>query len=134
MFELDTYGKLNEKLQGAGVDVIFERLLGGIDLIPREPHLIGAVLQRWYKLLNKGGVLFAQVPNEFSNFVYALRLKLRSENVKGVQINTALNEELAKFSSYALHLRKLHDAPDELPLLDSRMVTAISQSKKSKQQ
>ena len=132
MFDSATYETLNKKLHGSRVDVIFERLLGGIDLVPREPHTIGATLQNWYKLLNEGGLLFAQVPEDFSNFVYALQIKLRSENVKGLEISTARNKALSSFSSFALRLRKLQNAPEELALLDLRTTTAISQHRQSR--
>jgi len=131
MFDSATYETLNERLHGGRVDVIFERLLGGIDLVPREPHMIGSTLQNWYKLLNEGGVLFAQVPEDFSNFVYALQLKLRSENVKGLEISAARNKALSSFSSFALRLRKLQNAPGDLSLLDLRTTTAISQHRRS---
>jgi|GEM_PF-3028228 len=124
MFSPEVYVELTKKLSGDGVDVILERMFGGLETVPREPLIIAETLQRWYGLLNEGGMLFVQVPREFARFARAWDKEVLSK-VPTIQIKRSEQIDRASLA-FPIYLRKLRNAPTVLPLLDPKTVAKIS--------
>jgi len=117
--------RLKNSLGGDGkVDILFERMLGGIKNYPASPEYLWSLLNNLYKLLRTGGMMFAQSPD--------LRGKEDKQNIQNwldnLQNNSCGSLELKHASMPSMvhnvpkedvyeiiYLRKLEGAPDDLP-------------------
>jgi len=125
IFSAETYTALSSKLKGEKVDLIIERMAGGLEFVPLEPYEVSKYLQIWYKLLNEGGIMFVQIPNVFNNLLLAWVAKIEKEYKDSIEIQYRLGYVDNSVNCSAFRLRKLSGAPKELPLLDSRTVRKI---------
>ncbi len=120
-----TYRLLQEKLGGAKADLIIERLLGGWDFIQNDPKLFGAVLRKWYSLLNEGGLLIAEGPppfetahkeeQDFFPLLQRFADMLHDAHKDSLTVRVARSPE---FRSPVFSLERKKGAPNELPLLE----------------
>ncbi len=103
-------------LDGKKVDLIFERMFGGLNVLPQEPYMLSQKLDQWYRLLDEGGIMFIEVPSRMAYLVQPWA------------------EAVSKFSSIEIQpsnagkvfrLRKLSGAPEALPLLGALSVRRI---------
>lgn len=62
MFSTKGHRAINKKLEGAKVDFIVEKMHAGFTGFPEDPKYLLAVLNRWYRLLNEGGVMMVESP------------------------------------------------------------------------
>jgi hypothetical protein len=119
-----------ENILGTGkkVDLLFERMLGGVKDYPTNPEFLWSLLNRFYKLLNDGGIMFVQSPDrkklEDMEIIEKWLSKLSRRRRGDIEfcckkrgISFELNGELKAYDYYILYLRKLKGAPTELPKL-----------------
>ncbi len=131
IFDFCTYESLNKLLNNEKIDLIIERMGRGLEFVPIEPYAISKILQVWYNLLREGGIMFVQTPAVFNNLLTAWVAKIQREFNGKIEIQYSKNSIYISagcdFSSFRLH--KLPGAPNELPLLDPRVVQKITKAK-----
>lgn len=120
IFSDETYEKLNDLLKGEKIDLIMERMAAGLDFVPKEPYEASRVLKIWYKLLREGGVMFVQIPSDFNNLVEEWVAKIKKEYSGVLEIQSDIN--MSRTHTSSIRLKKLAGAPEELPMLDPRIV------------
>ncbi len=126
----ETYKSLQKLLGGKKVDLIIERMAGGLRFLPQEPFRLIKVLQTWYQLLNEGGIMFVQTPEVFDGLL--LKWKEYLQNGEHASLETQFDftqPRRSPFNTSIFRLRKLPGAPLELPLLDARVVRDTQKSK-----
>jgi hypothetical protein len=126
-----TYNNLDTWLKGEKADLIFERLLGGMRGIPKEPHLLASVLEKWYERLGEGGVMFIQVPGLLIPLLKPWQAEVRRQYPKQLEIQIAEGpvDTVPPYMITTMRLRKLAGAPEKLPMLDSRTVRKLGEVK-----
>jgi len=132
----ETYIELDKRLGGEKVDIIFERMLNGLELVPNEPYTLAKVLQIWYGLLREGGMLFAQVmeagrahklvhmhnnASRMHNLVVAWAAMIQKDYGSVIDIQCSPIDS----PNNVVRLRKLTGAPEKLPMLKHRTVRNI---------
>lgn len=123
IFNSKTYESLNEKLNGAKVDLIISRMLKGLEFVPRDPYTVGKVLQVWYKLLNENGIMLVQTPYKFNNLLSKWAEKIRKQYGDTLEIESMKGDRDNNVHTCSVfRLNKLAGAPDELPLLEPKVV------------
>ncbi len=123
IFDLKTYESLNKLLQGKKVDFIVSRMAKGLEFVPIEPYTVSKILKIWYELLAEEGIMFVQTPIAFNNLLKVWTEKIEKEysNLIEVFFVPGFADNRADHCS-SFRLRKLSDAPKELPLLDPRTI------------
>jgi len=121
IFSQDTYHSLDKMLNGDKVDFIIERMAAGLEFIPEEPYTVSKILQTWYKLLSKNGIMLVEVPKVFNELLKKWADVLNKKYKKNFDFDYIIgkNENL---SSSVFRLHKLSNTPTELPFLDPRTV------------
>lgn len=106
-----------EKILGQGVkiDVLFERMLGGIQSYYCSSEFIWSLFNRLYKLLNEGGMMFVQSPNlhnkDDKQIIQEWFNILSNDKFSGlIETRHTISPATCK-----VYLRKLKGAPAELP-------------------
>ena len=122
IFSPDTYGALNEVLNGAKVDLIIERMAKGLEFVPQEPYEVSKILQIWYSLLREEGIMFIQVPIIFNNLLKKWAFKISEEFNGLIEIEYKIGKYDRGAHCSSFRLRKLKGAPEKLPLLDPGVV------------
>ncbi len=118
-----TYVQLREQLEGEKVDVIFERMAGGMQLNRNLPvPLLQKTVGRWYEMLREGGMMFVQVPYIFNESVdkWAIDTQRQYPNVLDVVYKQGDPKARADSSpgfDCVLYIHKLQGAPERLPSL-----------------
>jgi hypothetical protein len=122
IFSPDTYIALNNLLEGKKVDLIIERMAKGLENVPSAPHMIGIILQKWYELLNDGGIMFVQTPVVFNTLLdkWANMIQKDYADVLEFDYKKGVWNDNAIGSVFRLH--KLPNAPIELPFLNIKTV------------
>jgi len=121
----DLYNNLEEKLNGQKVDLIIERMFLGLEFMPAEPYKLSKILEKWYEMLNEGGIMFVQPPVVFNNLLdkWAEMLHEKYSSTIEFQHEKGIHDAAGEDEGYsAFRLRKLTGAPKELPFLDPRTV------------
>ncbi len=122
IFDFKTYETLEKSLGHHKVDLIVERMGRGLEFVPIEPYTVAKVLNTWYELLDEGGMMFVQVPFEFSRLLEAWAHKIENDFKGKLEIKFSKANERSKRSYGAFSLRKFSRAPKEMPFLDSKEV------------
>ena len=124
IFSDETYPKINKWLDGDKVDLIFERMLKGVEYVPEEAYKVAETIQLWYQMLAEGGVMFVQVPVVFNNLftVWAEEIKKEYAGLIDLQYTEGF---LNVVGITAFRLRKLPGAPEKLPFLSAKEVRSI---------
>lgn len=114
----DTQEKIKVWLNGEKVDLILERMEGGLELFPRDERWFYAAANEVYNLLSDNGIMFMQlvfsVAGDEKNdyFVADLNLiedwikKIRAEHPQTLKIN---------WDGQSLLIQKMPGAPEKLP-------------------
>lgn len=121
--------KLTSELKGSKVDLIIERMAGGLEMIPAEPYLTSNILQRWYAMLSENGLMLVQTPTVFDELVekWVTMLKEKYRGVLEVQYAPSTSGD-NRIPGCVLRIRKLKGAPDRLEFLNPRTVQTIKKS------
>lgn len=123
---LDTV--ISEWSEGEGVDVIFERMMGGLEINPvQDPFIASQAFQKWYSWAREGSMMFLQVPVVLNPLMPEWRSLVRDAS-NGCVTTEFHPGHMDGFvdSGSTLHIHKLPGAPKELPMLDVRTVRRIS--------
>ena len=120
-----TYERIGTWLSGEKTDLIIERMEGGRLYIPEEPVLLGQIFSKWYGMLAENGIILAQTSSWMRPLLHAWREKIISEYGDTVDVGYVADPKNADVFD-ALRLRKLPGAPNQLPMLDLRIVREIS--------
>lgn len=125
----ETYDSLRNLLNGEKVDLIVERMAKGLEFIPGEPYTAAKILKTWYALLREGGIMFVQVPIILNPILKPWIMKIRTNYAQTLEISFTKGSENSNSPSSALRIHKLPGAPEELPVLEPRMVRRLSTKK-----
>ena len=126
----ETYQSLQKLLGDQKVDLIIERMAGGLRFLPEEPFTMVKVLQTWYKLLNEGGVMFVQTPEVFDRLLVKWKEYLQNGEHSFLETQFDFTQlRKSPFNTSIFRLRKLPGAPVELPLLNPRIVRDTQKSR-----
>lgn len=102
--------------KNGGVDIIFERMVGGIPPLDQEMFL--QIIKRWYKLLNEEGTMFIQNPvlETRDDLKFMIRLDEYFGNQSNLEFDYAPKGTAGNLFS-VIRLKKLPGAPDSLDKL-----------------
>ena len=130
--EEETEDKVDDWLHGDQIDLLFERMAGGMGTMPNEPYNLGAMLDRWYGRLADGGIMFIEIPVQLNAILATWVTMLKNDFSNFFEVGYHLGEEngtVGKESS--LILRKLPGAPVSLPYLDSHTIRSLTQGREA---
>lgn len=126
LFSEKTYTKLKQ-IGVTKVDFIIERLMGGFEYIPKDPYLLFETIQKWYSMLNKGGVMFIQIPISINYLIPAWEklLKRNFSDCVEIQTNIAMEQtDNVRRDIKVIRLKKLQ-GNTQLPALDNEDIRRI---------
>lgn len=127
----DFDSKIQEALGTKNVDLIISRMAGPLSSFSRDPLILDRLIRKWYKMLNRNGLIFAQfelfyrhMPDDVSRNIS----ESRSEDFTKTEANVkdwviALEERLGddeieiEVDRGIIRIHKKDKAPDELPKL-----------------
>lgn len=127
MFSSQTQQKVAKWLSGRKADVIFERMDGGLHLVPRDPRFLAEIANTWYQMLAEGGVMFIQIPRVLVPAIEAWKNFVEQKYPDQIQVQEKFCRVDYQFlgvqhSEGLMRLNKLTGAPANLPLLPPRIV------------
>ncbi len=109
-----------EFLQGEKADFIIKRMVGGDFYLPCEPFFMGGRANDYYQMLSRSrGLMLVENPMAFWDLIDVWGLHSHHNNY-GLEVDVRTNG-----SRGGVMLRKLADAPEELPLLTVEEVREI---------
>ncbi len=119
LFKQETRKKIMEWLAGEKADLIFERMQGGLTLIPRDSRLVIESLRALYSVLRDNGLMLLQTSyrNQGSmpyRLLPEMGIREWQEKIAGDPL-TGLEVHIADRS---MLIRKKENAPAELPYTD----------------
>jgi hypothetical protein len=114
-FTTGTRNEVRQYFQGEKVDLIIERMAGGLNYLPKDPRLVFYQFAWWYNILREGGLMFVELPAD-------------AEYIWKQDGNTVLKNWLEKLKEFedqieiqsgdlAIRLLKLPGAPEEMPMI-----------------
>lgn len=117
-------------LYGKKVDVLFERMYGGLIDMKTDSHFLAAILERWYGLLSERGVMFVELPHLSSKDAVPVVRWLRGMErgkVPGVAVRyTAYGDADDGFLKIFVCLEKEVGAPEHLRESFSKNVSPVN--------
>jgi len=118
IFDTKVYKKIDKILQGKKVDFIVERMYAGLQNVPENLMVVMATLQRWYGLLDDGGIMLVELPSFVAPIMKRWLELLNKDN----KVEVAFDE-----FRLALRINKLPGAPKQLPKLELKEIKKIFQ-------
>lgn len=118
-----TWRNIDEVMQGRKADLIMERALGGLDIIPPQPKLYAILINKAWKILSdKEGVMLLHTPHDSSLLAAGIHIQDFVNNLKANGINaecfkSGVPISLVTPASSVLKLIKTPDSPKNLPFL-----------------
>ncbi|MEK7551019.1 MAG: hypothetical protein AAB532_00245 [Patescibacteria group bacterium] len=112
-------------LGGKKVDLIIERMMGGLDEIPHDLHFLQKQFSVLYDMLSEGGIMFIQVPKFATKLASLWVDAAREESLGTIDVKQGIYHSNQYGSTVALRIRKLPGAPRELPLISQREVRGL---------
>lgn len=126
MFSSQTQQEVANWLSGRKADVIFERMNGGLNLVPQEPRFLAEIANNWYQVLTEGGVMFIQIPSVLVPVMETWKDFVEQKYPDQIQVQQKLRLAPSTLGVYVneglMRLNKLKGAPANLPLLPPRTV------------
>lgn len=118
IFDSSTYRRLDHLLKEEKIDVIIERLLGGMDTIPLNASVFYITLNRWYIRLREGGVMLIQVPYKFNEIFgkWMRQIEILNNGIEVQYSADGSNDNDAENNS-VFRLVKSKGSPEDLPEL-----------------
>lgn len=129
MTSLQTRKNVHDWLGDKKVDFIVERLAGGRLLLPEEPYLISDMFNDWYQTLGEDGIIYAQTSKWMRPLLKPWKKMIDAQYSETLELRY-VHDSTSRDVFDAIRLRKLHGAPETLPLLDPRAVRRISRQGK----
>ncbi|MBA3724279.1 MAG: hypothetical protein H0W89_05330 [Candidatus Levybacteria bacterium] len=90
---------------GEKIDLIMERMYGGLLILPQEPFFLSDRARMWYELLAEGGLLFAESPQALRPHLSQWETYIKEEHADKMEVSVSRN---------IIRIRKLQDVPLEL--------------------
>ena len=118
IFDRNIYKKINNITNGQKINLILERMVAGFRNVPNSPMIIIAVLQKWYSMLDEGGILLVETPIFLEDVIVEWIRVLRRSYHKVLDVKFDPGQG-------ALRIRKLSGAPAKLPVLGINVVKKI---------
>jgi len=128
MFDPIIRKRIKGWLNGQKVDLIFERMEGGLDCVNHDMRFVREALKQIYFILREGGVAFIQQYWYLfeSSGASAEQLYSWAEGVNRgyegrIEITLdpqSVNDDRVKYGKGAMMIRKLEGAPEQLPLTE----------------
>lgn len=113
---------VDRSLGGQKVDLIIERLMGGLNEVPHDLHFLQQQFTVLYDMLSEGGLMYIQVP-KFATKLASLWVKAaREEFAEAIRITQGVYHSKEYGSTVVLRIHKLSGAPTQLPLISKRQV------------
>lgn len=119
-FTFAGFKQIQQNLPNGSAHLVIERMSGGIRYLPTSPDFLYLLFNRWYKLLKRGGLMFAESPSFYDasdpnlktawEYLNKLSQYFGAENFK---TTTPICNEQIPYCIF--RLIKPLDAPDNLP-------------------
>ncbi len=122
LFKREVYNEIKMLIGDQKVDFIIERMLVGLQNVPRNFLVVMTILQKWYEMLNEEGIMLIEVPI-FTNRVTDQWVKfLKSKHGKVLEV---------AFDPFrgALKIHKLRGAPRQLPKFNLKIAREMQELK-----
>lgn len=128
LLEKETDRKIEEWLGEDKLDLIVERMAGGLDFMPNEPYALIRKVEHLYELLADGGVMLIQVPKSLKEIFreWAKEMEKHKETIEFQFKAGDLMSNSSPSLNSAFLLRKLPGAPKKLPVLSVKRVQQIA--------
>lgn len=95
---------------GGKVDLIIERMEGGLATLPDYAPLLAHRIDPWYQMLAENGLLFAQLPKELQAYMPQWKDHVKKHYKGRLDIRTERNNSI-------IRIQKKRGAPEKLPLV-----------------
>lgn len=118
IFDKKVYNKIEKIINGQKAELIVERMVAGFRNVPNSSIIIIVVLQKWYAMLNEGGLIFVETPVFLEDVIVEWVKVLRSDYVKSLDVEFDPGQG-------SLRIHKLVGAPKVLPVLSVLQVNEI---------
>lgn len=122
------FNEINDKLGTSKVDLIISRLQGPLRELKRNPAFLDRIIRKWYSMLDKNGILFAQFeylsehnPNMEDKYNAEITPPPKKESEKYVEEwvlsihNKLPNQIEIQLGRGVIRITKKEGAPEELP-------------------
>ena len=117
-FSSKGWRNITSTLRGDTVDVLFERMYGGLVGMSADSHFLASLLERWYGLLGDEGVMFVELPHissRKSSSIVRWLYTMEHGKVPGVTVRYAASPyEEAGSLKMVMCLEKGPGAPESL--------------------
>lgn len=111
-----TWRNIDEVMQGRKADLIMERALAGLNILPPHPKLYAILINKAWKILSdKEGVMLFQTPSESDLLAADIHIQDFVDNLTGKGINAECFKSGASTGRSVLKLIKTLDSPEKLP-------------------
>ncbi len=118
MFTEEVYEKLASDIGVKKVDLILERMAAGLLTVSEIPLDNIKIFKKWYEMLNVGGLMFVQVPNEFGDILKRWVDFVKKNHKETLSVGCA--DDGCGFGVKVVRVHKLNSgAPDKLPLFEN---------------
>jgi|GEM_PF-2697588 len=124
-FSSEGYRTIQNWLGTEKADFIIERMVANLGSFPKDPEYLYAQLNRMYKLLAPGGVMFVMAPpfdkddikqNTIYQWIDGIKTKYKEVIDFDSYLNDGLNGDFTgNMGFFCIRLEKLPNAPAELP-------------------
>ncbi|MEI6498849.1 MAG: hypothetical protein WCO23_02715 [bacterium] len=116
-FDIKIQREIGKWFDGEQVDLIFEKMEGGLDYLPYDFRLTMHQFSRMYAMLREGGLMFVQLPPPHHRVAGEYLGDIINDWVEGIHANYPDVLELVVHQNL-LRLNKLPGAPDVLPKIN----------------
>lgn len=112
-----TWRNIDEVMQERKADLIMERALGGLDILPPHPKLYAILINKAWKILSdKEGVMLLQTPSNEALLKAGINIQDFVNSLKAKGINAGCFKSGVPTSTrLVLKLIKTPDSPENLP-------------------
>lgn len=112
-------GKVVGWLNGEPADLIIERMVGGLALVPKDPYLMAFYLSQWYRMMSERGIMLVQAPDFTRKLTTPWMEHMKADSGGTIDVSyDGRDDELYN----TLRIQKMPGAPAEIPLLSPRKV------------
>lgn len=113
---------VDRSLGGQKVDLIIERLMGGLNDVPHDLRFLQKQFTVLYDMLSQGGLMYIQVP-KFATRLASLWVEAaRIESLETIGVKQSIYHSKEYGSTTVLRIHKLPGAPLKLPVISQRQV------------
>lgn len=114
----ETYEKIESWLREKKFDFIFERMLGGLTFMPKEPLFLMSAFDALYGMLKENGAMFMQIPDSLVPYVQTWKQNILKQYPEVLEIQIAEGSASGTVGlEPVIRLVKKKGAPAHLPVL-----------------